>query len=292
MSSLSPGAHSTCQEATLPPVVQLREIPTCQLLDTPSVENQPLDGAMVYLPVPAIGSQFALSMGIQPVPDKVFQSATTKDPSVNSSLQPATVPELPPAPATEPKLINKVDSLAAPATGALPTLSWSPDQLLKMWPRLPPSPGLLLISTKLTHSSLRILYATDYGAEPTPCSSILSVPAIGAQPTPVKSDSLSARHEEQRSPSMRAQPVSIILDPLPATRAAQLDLKVQPGPVFRSPDSATENHRVAATGPQTAVETSSASISLVATSYSPGILSSSQYLSYQLQPRGHHLALD
>lgn len=233
MSSLSPGAHSTCQEATLPPVVQLREIPTCQLLDTPSVEYQPLDGARVCLPVPAIGSQFTLSMGIQPVPDKVFQSATTKDPSVNSSLQPATVPELPPAPATEPKLINEVDSLAAPATGALPTVSWSPDQLLKMGPSQPPSPGLLLIPTKLTHSSLRFLYATDYGAEPTPCSSLLSVLAIGAQPTPVKSDSLSARHEEQHSLSMRAQPVSIICS--------------QP---------------------------------------------ESQYLSYQLQPRGHHLALD
>ncbi|XP_038863845.1 proteoglycan 4-like [Salvelinus namaycush] len=216
-------------------------------------------------------------MGIQPVPNQVFQSAATKDLSVNSSLQPAAVPELPPAPATEPKLINEVDSSAAPATenqpvvatvvlqanmvlqpspatGALPTPFLEPRPATTDGAQSAPSPGLLLIPTKLTHSSLKFLYATEYGAEPTLCTSLLSVPAIGAQPTPVKSDSLSARHEKQPSPPTRAQSASVIVDPLPPTRAAQLDLKVQPGPVFRSPAPVTESHRVAATSPQTVVD--------------------------------------
>ncbi|CAB1327213.1 unnamed protein product [Coregonus sp. 'balchen'] len=213
MSSLSPGAHSTCQEATPPPMVQLRDIPTCQLPDTPSVEYQPVDGARVCLPVPAIGSQFALRMGIQPVPDKVFQSATTKDPSVN-----------------KPKLINEVDSSVAPATKH--------------------QPG---VATVVLQTNMVLQPSSVTGALPTPVLEPRPATTDGAH-LPVKSDSLSARHEEQPSPPTRVQPASVIVDPMPPTRAAQLDLKVQPGPVFRSPALATESHRVAATGPQTAVD--------------------------------------
>ncbi|KAK6320061.1 hypothetical protein J4Q44_G00091680 [Coregonus suidteri] len=119
-------------------------------------------------------------VGIQPVNDKVFQSAATTDPSVNSNLQPAAVSELPPAPATEPKLINKVDSLAASATehqpvaatvvlqtnmvlqptatGALPTPVLEPRPATTNGSHSAPFPGLLLIPTKLTHSILKFPY--------------------------------------------------------------------------------------------------------------------------------------
>ncbi|XP_045079268.1 helicase SRCAP-like [Coregonus clupeaformis] len=247
MSSLSPGAHillSVGYSSTIGPAKR-HTVPTCQLLDTPSMEYQPVDGARVCLPVPAIGFQFALCMGIQPVPDKVFQSAATKDPSVNRSLQPATVPELPPAPATEPKLINEVDSSAAPATEHQPVAATVVIQTNMV---LQPSPATGALPTPV----LEPRPATTDGAQSAPSPGLL-LPSR-AQPTPVKSDSLSAGHEEQPSPPTRAQPASVIVDPLPPTQAAQLDLKVQPGPVFRSPAPATESHRVAATGPQTAVD--------------------------------------
>nr|XP_023851853.1 proline-rich receptor-like protein kinase PERK9 isoform X1 [Salvelinus alpinus] len=94
-----------------------------------------------------------------------------------------------------------------------------------MGPSLPLPPGFLLITTTLTRSSLRFQSATEYGAEP----------------TPVRSDSAPSTQEGQRSlPTMAAQP--------------DLSLKVQAGPVFRSPPPATESHRVVSTGPQTAVD--------------------------------------